>query len=399
MNPTPLFELLSSNLLISFLAVLALGLGSGFLLGRFLPPRPPFKPPELKGLFAEQKHDQSISRDCDPAIEELKTAALADSTAVESYFALGNLFRHKGEMKRAIRLHQSLLLRPSLSKAVQVEIYCALGIDYLMAGLQEKARAALQEAIRRDSNHLEAHRHLGQAYEEAGEWKAAFAVQKKLGRLERTHCANILAHLKTEEGRSLEEKGHQKGAKRCYKKALSLDKGCLNASLHLGDSYSARGSYRKAISLWKKALVVNQAFAGIMYLRLEEAYFQIDALNRMESLFREKIQRSPEDVSTRLYYGQFLYKKGDLERAVEQFKEALKIEPSFTDAQQELGKLLLEQGRKKELVEEYQKILDTPLPREKEYLCHYCGYQTKSPVWKCPRCLRWDTIYPETSHA
>ncbi|MFQ5900804.1 MAG: tetratricopeptide repeat protein [Thermodesulfobacteriota bacterium] len=336
-----------------------------------------------------------LASEHDKAIEEFTKAVKIDSSTIEIYFALGNLFRVKGNVGRAIRIHQSIALRPSLDEKTILTALYELGIDFKKAGFIKRAIATFEEIIQKNPNMLEAYISLEELYEETGEWEKAFVIQQKLFRLKGKKDNAILAHLQAELGKALTEKeGEDKAAvKKIFKKAIALDRGCVDAYLHLGDLYASQGEYSRAIETWKKIPEVSPRFTYLAYPRLQEAYFNLNKFDAMEDLLRDILRRHYNDVHTHLALAIYLYKKNSVEETIRELRTALEINPNFSEARKELGKVLFEQHREKEAFEEYQRLLDKLTYPGKDFQCDECGYESLTLEWKCPKCLKWDTIY------
>ena len=142
-----------------------------------------------------------LSDDPDAAIAELSKAAQMSTQTVETYFALGALFRRKGELERAIRLHSNMLLRPGLSPEVRRRAQLALALDYKRSRVMDKAAEALEKLLVDDPENREGLLRYRQVLEEARDWNRAIEIQARLMRLE-GKGGDILAHLLAEASRA-----------------------------------------------------------------------------------------------------------------------------------------------------------------------------------------------------
>src|SRR5712692_6418158 len=143
-----------------------------------------------------------LSDDPDAAIAELSKAAQLNTQTLESYFALGALFRRKGELDRAIRLHRNILLRPGLATDVRRRAQLALALDYERSGLRDKAAEAFEKLLAEQPDHREALLRYRQVLEESRDWEKAADLQTRLLKLEGTGQP-VLAHLLSEWSRTL----------------------------------------------------------------------------------------------------------------------------------------------------------------------------------------------------
>ena len=197
----------------------------------------------------------------DKAIEEFTRAVTLDSETVETYVVLGNLFRQKGEIERAVRIRQTIIARPNLDAQVRLQAIFDLGVDYRKGGLFNRAVEAFGEVLDMNPDHVEACRQMVTLYEEMREWEKAFEALRRLDRLTKEDSRPILAHYQTERGKELMAAGQLDRAESFFNQAVSVYKGCLDAYLHLGDLELARERTKKALNAWRKAVLLEPLFA------------------------------------------------------------------------------------------------------------------------------------------
>lgn len=333
-----------------------------------------------------------LSNEPDRAIEEFSKAVKINSDTVETYMALGNLFRSKGEVGRAIRIHQSIIVRPNIDQKTKIQATYDLSLDFKKAGFVKRAINSFEEVVAMDGRHLDAHMQLLELYEDIRDWEKAYHSQLRISKLRKSDDSNILAHHQTELGKILEEQGQNAAAKKAFRKAVSLDNKCVDAYLHLGDLLFSEGNYRKAISTWKSVMVIAPRLTYLAYPRLEDAYFKLNQFGEIERILRENSKKNYNDIHTHLALAEYLYKKSMIDEAVGEMKIVLDLRPSHIRARQQLGKYLMEQGKESEAIGVYQELLKNFPFSEKNYQCSECGYESKELLWKCPQCRRWDAI-------
>ena len=333
-----------------------------------------------------------LSNDHDHAIEELTKSVQVNSDTIETYMALGNLYRSKGDIDRAIRIRQSIILRPRLDGQLKARALFDLGLDYRKGGFLNRALKTFQEVIRRNPSDVEALKMIERIYEELRDWGNAYRTRQRIARCVRGDHRNVLAHHLVENGKVHQEKGDLGRAVSLYNKAISTHKACVDAYLHLGDLYFGRLEYKKAIATWKRAVKAAPQFTFLAYRRLEGAYAAMDNLKPVEDFLKE-CAGDDADAFTHVALARYLYNDDDVDGALEEIESALRLDPSFWKARKLKGEILLGQGRDRAALNEYRALirqLDVPYLK---FRCSECGYQPGDLQWQCPQCREWDTIH------
>ncbi len=329
-----------------------------------------------------------LANEPDMAIEELTKAARINSETVETYVALGNLFRSKGEFERAIRLRQTIILRPNIDAETKLRALFDMGLDYRKGGLMERAISCFEDIVRSDPKRVEAYVQLESLYEEIKDWERAYEMQQKVDGLRGGVQRHVLAHLSTEAGKVLAEQGDFNGARLRFKQAIATDPRCLDAYLHYGDLKFRQGNLERAIGLWREASEIEPSLGFLAYCRLEETGAGDAAL--AEEFLRECC-RQGKDPFALLYLARHLAARGERAEATAALRQALAVDPRLMDARRVLGRLLLEEGRREEALEQYRELLEA-VGDEKRFECARCGYEAEELAWRCPGCAQWDTM-------
>jgi len=333
-----------------------------------------------------------LSNDHDQAIEQLTKAVQVNSETIETYVALGNLYRSKGDIDRAIRIRRNIILRPQIEEGQRTQALFDLALDYRKGGFLDRALEAFSQVLQKTPASLPALEEVEKIYEDLKDWANAFQTRQRIAKLAKGDHGHILAHHKTEEGKAWFDQGEMAKAVSCYKKAVSIDASCVDAYLHLGDVYQKRDDMKKAIATWKKIVATAPAFTFLAYGRLEGVYSRIRNLKPVEDFLKECAETN-DDAFTRLALARYLYKRGDPEGAVRELEQALTLDPLFLEARNLLGRILLEQERVEDALEAYRNLLDHLGMSTLEFQCTYCGYRPGDLQWQCPQCRRWDTIH------
>src|SRR5258708_6465010 len=211
----------------------------------------------LKFLLKEQ-HDKAI----EAFIEVVKV----DPETIELHFALGSLFRRRGEYDRAIRMHQNLLERADLAADQKVIALAELGQDYLKAGILDRAEEGFKKLEGSPQANL-ARSHLLEIYEQEKDWKRAIEMTRQVDsdprELAQYYCE--LATSEAAQSRPDVARGHLEAA-------LEANRKCVRASLQLGDLERSAGGLERAIEYWKRIESQNPAYLALAAQRLYEAH-------------------------------------------------------------------------------------------------------------------------------
>lgn len=365
----------------------------GFILGRSSRSRSVLEFSKRSGRRAYLRGlNYVLSKEPDKAIAELTKAARINTDTVEIYQSLGNLFREKGEIDRAIKIHQNIVARENIDDNARIDAMTDLGIDYRKAGIFDQAIATFLNVIEQRPSRLDAHEHLEKIYEEEKEWEEAIEVQKKIQRLRRSKTRNVLAHLNTERGKCLAEKGQNSEAVKAFEEAIEMDPACVDAHLHLGDLYFEQGEREKAIQIWREIIASQPKFAFLTYKRLHNAYKAIGEGETMMAILEEAARKYPDDIQTLMALGRYCFKAGDHERAESLLKKVVDKNPRYLEAHQILGDIYFKGERKDEALASHRNLLQIFNPVGMLFHCGSCGYESREVYWKCPQCKEWDTF-------
>ncbi|MEE4353205.1 MAG: tetratricopeptide repeat protein [Desulfatiglans sp.] len=333
-----------------------------------------------------------LSNDHDHAIEEFTKSVQVNSDTIETYVALGNLYRSKGDIDRAIRIRQSIILRPHIDNKIRINALFDLGLDYRKGGFLNRALKTFLKVEEGEPSNVQVLKEIERIYEELKDWENALKTRQKISRLTKGNYKNIMAHHLVEMGKHCQQNHESTTAISLFNKAIATHSKCVDAYLHLGDVYFERQEYKKAVSSWEKVATVDPHFTFLAYRRLEGAYSEMKNLKPVEDFLKECAQKD-SDAFTHLALARYLYNENDINGALDEIRSALELEPLFWEARRFKGEILLGQEREKDIVVDYRdliKHLDMPYLR---FQCEQCGFEPATLQWQCPQCKSWDTIH------
>ncbi len=330
----------------------------------------------------------------DKAIEIFTQVLEVDSETVETHLALGNLFRRRGEVERAIRIHQNLIARPSLDKAQRSLALLELGQDYLKAGLFDRAENLFIELAENRLHSEQALRQLLHIYQQEKEWDHAIVICRKLARISGKPMDAVIAHYYCELAeRALEQENYALSGQYA-RQALSSDGRCVRASLLLGDIAAAQHKDREAIKAWRRIEEQDVLFLGEVAQKIADSF---RALNDETGLFRFflSVSRRHNTASMMLTLADIIKDRDGIEAAEGFVVDWLRAKPSVHGLHRliELNTNKPSNSNNRDLVL-LLGIIEQLKQEHEGYICHNCGFKGKSLHWLCPGCNDWNTIKP-----
>src|SRR5436190_13040094 len=240
-----------------------------------------------------------VANQIDLAIEELTRAASLDVESLEVHMILGNLHREKGQVGKAINVHQSLLQRSRLSRLEQAYVLLCLGLDYKRGGFVDRAHEAFNEVLRLDAQNEYALLNLQKLHEEQHQWTEAYDTRRRLSKLADTgskpQSQAIRAFLENEIGLEHMRRKEYGQAVRRFEAAIDLDARAVPAYLNLGDVRVAEGNERDAAAVWERLIDVAPDRAYLAFDRLEALAIRTGNPDRFPRLCRRLIEENPQD--------------------------------------------------------------------------------------------------------
>lgn len=337
-----------------------------------------------------------LNEEPDKAIEAFLEAARVDSETLEMHFALGNLFRRRGEHDRAIRIHQNLVDREGLGEADRLHALAELGQDFLKAGLFDRAEEIFLH-LQGSARDEEARAALLEIYQQEKEWAKAAAIVEAMPAhadhreqrlLAQFHCelaANALLHGRHEETRLALEK------------ALSANRKCVRAAVLLGDLAIAADLPDEALEAWTRIERMDADFLALVADRIVAAYRQRSDEAQCRRLLLGYLERYPAlDILDAAF--QVELSVAGAEAALALVRHELQRNPSLLGLEKLLEAQCLtlpsEQRGDLELIKN---LIHQHTRKIARYRCQQCGFQARQYHWRCPACGGWETYPPRRS--
>jgi lipopolysaccharide biosynthesis regulator YciM len=340
-----------------------------------------------------------VANQIDPAIEELSTAAEAAGDPLEIHLILGNLYREKGQVGRAIQEHQNLLQRPHLRKLEHANVLLCLGLDYKHGGFVDRALEAFSEVLRLDPNNRYAMSNLEKLHEEQHQWREAYAMRQKLAARDnpdqQARHQEILAFLENELGLAALKRSEYAEAARRFEAAIDLDSKNAPAYLNLGDVRLAQDDLPGAVDTWERLVSTSPERAYLTFSRLEAAYTRMNDTTRFRALCRQLISAAAQEWRARLALARYLTAQEQAADALELLFEALAINPHALALHQAIWDTLAELKLAPGLVNRYADLAHDAIFYVDPHICVRCRYRSTELLWQCPHCHEWNTFVEE----
>ncbi len=330
----------------------------------------------------------------DQAIDAFIEAVQNDPDTSELHFALGNLFRRRGEYDRAVRVHEHLLSRADISQADRQRAQQGLALDYLKAGLLDRAEEALRK--------LEGTSYEGQArlarmaiYERSREWPEAAAVARLLEKSGEADFGIRLAHYQCELAREAVQKGDSAKALDTLAQALQAHPGAARPRLLMGQLLLSQGQANAAFDTLSVLFEHNDMAAPLASASFAQAALACDKAASASTLLQAHYQRQPcidvlDAITTLETQNPHSAATGDA-NTLQRYLDHLQKQPSLMAASRWLNGARSDVG---ELPAPVQKTLENATKPLARYRCAACGFEAKEHFWHCPGCQSWDSYPP-----
>jgi lipopolysaccharide assembly protein B len=329
----------------------------------------------------------------DKAIDAFIEIVTLDPETVELHFALGNLFRRRGEIERAIRVHQNLLARPDLPLEYQIHSQYELGQDYLKAGLLDRAEETFNYLVETQYA-AQARRALLEIYQREKEWiraiDAARALQESGAGGRQKEIAQFYCELAQDELVHT----HPDAALSMLEKALAADRNNVRATMLTGDVFMANGDAEGALLAWRRVEHQSVPHVALVAQRLMDGYRAVGRPQEGVNLLKNYLAEAPSIDLLEVVFKAVLELDG-VDAANQLVSDELRRTPTLLGLDKLLEARLMdarpevrpELSLVKNLVHGYAQKLA-------RYQCTHCGFKARQFYWQCPGCSHWETYPP-----
>lgn len=329
----------------------------------------------------------------DKAIDVFMKLSELDDNTIEIHLALGSLFRRRGEVDRAIRLHQNLVNKSSLSAELYSQALQELALDYMSAGLLDRAENLCLELVDVDGRNIAAHRLLRDIYQQEKEWFRAIDVARKIAACVNESQSLIIAHYYCEIAEQARHKDDLAQTQRMLEKALAEDPNCGRAMMIQGRTERQIGNFDAAITSYQKLESKAPEYLSEILEELKACYQAVGQKEKMIA-YLKRIIRHHHGVELVLTAARMLKEYEGEDVALAFLGSEVTERPSLRGVQYLLELDMAQLNDEKGYLGVIKSSLDKLLANKPVYRCNCCGFTGVEMHWCCPSCKTWSSIKP-----
>lgn len=335
-----------------------------------------------------------VNEQPDKAIECFVRMLEVDSETVEIHLAVGNLFRQRGEVDRAIRIHQNLVDRTTLNKTQRAQALLELAQDYMSAGLYDRAEMLCNELISMESRTGRALALLGDIYQREKEWKQAINVSYRLQEKTGQSMSQAIAQFYCELAEQARGRGNEKEAQERLKEALAADSNCVRASMIQGEMAAAAGDCRGAIQAYQRVEQQDPAYLPEIMSSLVACYRSCQAEQELFA-YLQKVFAERGGITVLLAIVELMQQQRGKNEALKFLEQQLQGHPSLRGVLR-LMEMAADSSAdgERDILALLKETIGQVLEEKPIYQCIHCGFAGKTLHWQCPGCKSWNTVKP-----
>ncbi|MCG6932337.1 MAG: lipopolysaccharide assembly protein LapB [Gallionella sp.] len=329
----------------------------------------------------------------DKAIEAFIEVVKVDPQTVELHFALGSLFRRRGEVDRALRMHHNLVDRADLDDDKRQHAIFELAQDYLKAGILDRAESLFSEL----ENTMYARQSLEfllELFQKEHDWFKAITVAKRLAQVSGESYNRQAAFFYCEMASEENEAGNFASAREHLQQALRIDQNSVRATMMLGDMLASEGRHADAIDTWRSIESQDAQYLPLVAERMLNSYRSLDREAEGIALLREYLGKYHSlDLMNVVFTG--VLKNEGSSAAYQLVRDELKRNPTLLGLDKLLEARLLEMpGEMRSDVELVKDLVHKRTRNLATYHCAHCGFKARQFYWHCPACQAWGSYSP-----
>ncbi len=329
----------------------------------------------------------------DKAIDIFIKLLEVDNETVETHLALGNLFRRRGEVDRAIRIHQNLIARPTLSREQRGLALLELGQDYMRAGLFDRAESLFRELVEMGLHRERALINLKEIYQQEKDWERCLQVVRQLETFSGQSHPTEIASYHCEQAQEALAGGDAVGAWTLTRKALDADRHCTRAWLIQADLEMARNGWKNAARIYRQVVQEDPQLLVETLGALRECHQQLGTQDGLIEFLRE-LYRNDDDTRVMLALSEILCSETGLDAALALVTEHVQQHADLLGLQRYIDykRSASPRNPRDETLDMLHGMVDSLVAKRAAYHCTRCGFSARHLHWQCPGCKGWGTV-------
>lgn len=330
----------------------------------------------------------------DKAIDVFIKLIDVDTETVETHLALGVLFRRRGEVNRAIRIHQNLVVRSNLNSQQRALALLELAQDYQRAGLLDRAEHLFMELIDNGQYQNFSCHQLLDIYQQEHDWDKAIDIATRLMALSGENMKPVIAQYYCEQADSARQQSKPDIAYKMLKRALQIEPHCVRASLIEGQLALDACQLSQAIGAFQRVEQQDALFLSEVIEPLQNCYLETGCIDEFAN-YLKRILKEHGGITPMLVLARLIQERENAATALSFVVKQLRARPSLRGLDHFIDMSLPEaQGATKENLLLFKDITSQLLKNRPIYKCSECGFTGKTLHWQCPSCKLWNTIKP-----
>ncbi|WP_330946061.1 lipopolysaccharide assembly protein LapB [Thermomonas sp. LB-4] len=334
----------------------------------------------------------------DKAIELFLHVAELDRDTFETQVALGHLFRRRGEVDRAIRLHQALAQRPDLSDLQKIQALSALGEDYMRAGLLDRAETVFNDLAQLDQRAPQALRHLIGIYQSERDWEKAIGNATRFEEVSGEPMGRLIGQFECELADRHRANGEIEAARAALARAYAADPTSVRAGIAEGRIEAEAGNPQGAIRALERAARHDPEYLPVILPMLLENYTRAGDRTGARAFLSEMCEHY-RGIAPVLALTRMVEAEEGVSAARRFLAEQLKDRPSVRGEAALIDLSLADRADAEATLQDLKLVTDQLLVRNPSYRCNRCGFGARSHHWQCPSCKEWGTVKPLLNYA
>ena len=336
-----------------------------------------------------------LSNQQDKAMEYLLEALTVEDDTAEAHFAMANLFRKRGELDRALQVHEYLVRQPMLSDKQKQQAVFELGRDFHSAGLFDRAEKLFHKLLKSDIYGIKALTYLMQIYQSTKDWQKGVGLEKSVLKSKDKKLKQVLANFYCELASIAIENEEYIKELELLQRALELHPKSSRANFLMAQVFEKSEQYNDACRCYQEIFYQDSEFFPDVIDKMQHCYQHSD-INDEFYPFIQKVFEKTGSTTALIKYLDFVESTQSKEKAEEYILTALNRRPTIRGFKHFIKMQLTEseQGKTQQSLDAIKELVAAYINIRPRYSCRHCGFNSTVHYWSCPSCHDWEQIKP-----